>query len=155
MATKSGTARGVVLSIGGSGSSGETFTPVAQLKSWEFSGKKWSFADVTNGDSPAVGPGVLEESIPNKLSPGEMALAGVYLPGDAGYLALQAAHNSGALTDFKVQLPKIGSQATSGNLYAFQAYVQDDPLPDMQFDKEMTFKTTLKLNSLITVTVGS
>lgn len=154
MSTTAGTARGVVLSVGSGGTS-ETFTSVAQLKSWEFNGKKWSFADVTNGDSPAVGPGVLEESVPNKLSPGEMAIAGVYLPGDAGYTALQAAHNSGKLCDFKLQLPVIGSQSTAGNLYTFKAYVQDDPLPDLQFDKEMTFKTTLKLNSLISFTAGS
>ena len=76
MSTSTGfTGKGTVLSLGPA----TTFTPVGQIKTVQFNGQKWSFDDITNLNSPAVGPGVLEEAMPSKLSPGELAI-GRYLP---------------------------------------------------------------------------
>ena len=80
---------------------------------------------------------------------------GVFLPADAGQLALAAAFATGALADFKLQLPIGPAQTTTGNLYAFSGYVQDFPSPDVQFDKTVTFKVTVKLNTVLTVTPGT
>jgi hypothetical protein len=152
--TKASTGRGTVLSIG-SGGTGETYLPILQVKTWQPSGQQWKFDDVTNGNSPVAGAGVLEEAIPATLSAGTWAIGGVFLPTDPGQLALATAFANGTLADFQLQLPASAAQPTKGNLYAFSAYVQDMPLPDLQFDKAQTFKCTLKINTLITVTAGS
>jgi hypothetical protein len=46
-------------------------------------------------------------------------------------------------------------QTTAGNLYAFSGYVQEFPAPDVQFDKVVNFKVTIKLTTVITLTQGS
>jgi hypothetical protein len=145
------TGKGTVLSLGPA----TTLTPVGQIKTVQFNGQKWSFDDITNLNSPAVGPGVLEEAMPSKLSPGELAMAGIFLPGDAGQQALETAFQSGSLENFTVQLPKGPGQTTSGNLYAFSGYVQEFPAPDVQFDKVVNFKCTIKLTTVIALTQGS
>jgi hypothetical protein len=153
-ASKGFTGKGTVLSIGVAGSP-ETFVAIAQLKTLQLSGQKISFDDVTNLDSPQLGGGVLEESIPAKASPGELAMAGIFVPTDSGQKDIEAAFSAGTLTDFTVQLPKGPGQTATGNLYAFSGYVQDLLVPDIQFDKTLTFKTTVKLNTVITKTLGT
>jgi hypothetical protein len=153
-ASKGFTGKGTIFSIGVAGSP-ETFTAVAQVKTPQLSGQKASYDDITNLDSPQSGAAIVEEALPAKMSPGEIALAGIFLPGDAGQTALGSAFASQALTDFKLQLPKAPGQTTSGNLYAFSGYVQDYPAPEVSFDKTVTFKCTIKLNTLLTVTPGS
>jgi|SRR5215472_11207170 len=154
-ATKGFTGKGATFSIGTTPSPASTFTVIAQLKTLAFSGQKWSFDDITCLSSPVVGAGVLEESLPTKVSPGELAIAGVFLPSDAGQPLLLAAFNSGGLNDFKVQLPVGPGQTTTGNLYTFSGYVQDMPTPDIQVDKAINFKATIKLNTLLTLTPGT
>jgi hypothetical protein len=154
--SKGYTGKGTVLSIG-SGGAGETFTPIAQLKTGQFSGQKMNFDDITNFDSPQMGSSgvAMKESLPSSADPGTLAIAGVFLPGDTGYTALDAAYQAGTLTDFKIQLQKGPGQATTGNLYVFSAYVMERPLPDLQWDKVLGFKATLQIQGDITVTVGS
>ncbi|HEV2324561.1 MAG TPA: hypothetical protein VGS10_11480 [Terracidiphilus sp.] len=150
--SKGFTGRGTVLSMGVSPAS--TFTPVAQVKTWQFAGQKWSYDDLTNGNSPAVGPGVQKESIPSVVDPGEISIGGVYLASDAGQAMLATAFNSGVLYDFKLQLPPAPGE-TTGELKTFSGYVEDPAYPDIQFDKTLTFKTTIKLNTMVTTTAGS
>ncbi len=154
MSTSGYTGKGTVLSIG-SALTTPTYTPVAQVKTYQFSGQTWKFEDVTNNDSTAAGPGVIEEFVPTVVSGGTMAISGVYAPDDIGRDALAAAFASGSLLPYKLQLPVGPTQTTAGNLFAFNAYVQEMPLPDVQFDKAMTFKCTLKIDSVITVTKGT
>jgi hypothetical protein len=151
--SKGYTGRGTSLSMGASPA--VTFTKVAQVKTFQYNGQKWSFDDITNSDSPAVGPGVLKESIPNTVEPGECAIAGIYLPSDAGQEMLATAFNSGVLYDFKMQLPVGPGQSTAGNLMTFSGYIEDPALPDVQFDKSLTFKATIHLTTLVDVTPGS
>jgi hypothetical protein len=152
--SKGFTGKGATLLIG-TGGTGETFTSIAQVKNPQLSGQTWSFDDITNLQSPAVGPGVLEESIPNKMSPGKLDFDGVFLPGDAGQTALGTAFATGALTDFKLQLPCGPGQTTNGNLYTFSGYVVDYPAPQISFDKTVTFKTSIKLNTTLGFTPGA
>ncbi len=148
------TGKGTVLSIG-SALTTPTYTPVAQIKTFQFAGQVWKFDDVTNADSTAAGSGVVEEAIPTVMSGGTMAISGVYAPDDTGRDALATAFGAGTLLPYKLQLPVGPGQTTTGNLFAFNAYVQDMPLPDVQFDKSMTFKCTLKIDGVITVTKGT
>jgi hypothetical protein len=132
-------------------------TPVAQLKTLQFAGQKLNFEDITNLDSPALGTSdvAVKESIPASADPGTMALAGIFIPSDAGYTALNTAYANAALTSFTVQLPKGPGQTTKGNLYSFSGYVTEEPNPDIQFDKTLTWKTTLQITGPITLTPGS
>jgi hypothetical protein len=152
-ASKGYIGKGTVVSVG-VGSGPETWTPIAQLKTAQFGGQKMNFEDVTNLDSAAVGATVLKEQMPTTADAGTIALGGIFLPSDAGQLALATAYN-GALTDFKVQLPKGPGQSTTGNLYAFSGYVSEQVIPDIQFDKVLTFKATVTLTTPITITPGT
>ena len=153
-AIKPNTGTKTTLSIGSGGGS-ETFTVVAQIKTFSFAGQTWTFDETTALDSPAFGDGgVLKQYRGTEFDPGTMALGGVYAPSDAGQLALTAAFRTGLLTDFKLTLPLGPGQTVSGNVFAFSAYVQDNPLPDIS-SKVLTFKATLKLNTDIVITLGS
>jgi len=145
------TGKGTTLSMGPAA----VYTAVGQIKTIQFNGQKWSFDDVTNLNSPVVGVGVLEEALPAKMSPGELAVGGIFLPADPGQEALNTAFQAGTLENFKVQLPMGPGQTTAGNLYAFSGYIQEFPAPDVQFDKIVNFKVTIKLATVITLTPGS
>lgn len=151
--SKGFTGRGTTLSMGASPAN--VYTKVAQVKTFQFSGQKWSFDDITNSDSPAVGNGVLKEPLPSEVDPGEISIGGVYLPSDAGQAMLATAFNSGNLYDFELQLPIGPGQTTTGNLMKFSGYIEDPALPDVQFDKSLTFKGTVKLTTLVAITAGS
>lgn len=145
------TSRGTTLSIG----SGTPVT-IMQVKQFSFSGVAAKYEDATNLNSPSVGAAVLEEAIPGTVSPGTATISGQFLPTDAGQTALLTAYDAQTLASFSLQLPKAPGQTTTGNLFAFSAYVQDMPLPDtLDVGKPITFKVTLKLNSIITITPGS
>ena len=154
MTTKAATGAGAVLSI----EVGSTWTPILQLnKPMQFSGQKWQYEDVTNFGSPIFGAGLVKESLPVLVDPGEASCEGLFLPADPGQLGVAAAFAAGTLASFKLQLAvdTVGGQTTAGNLYAFSAFVQENPLPEVPFDKSMTIKISLKLNTAITVTQGS
>lgn len=155
-ASKGMTGRGTILSIGIAGSP-ETFTPVLQLRTFQPSGQSAKYEDLTNADSPtnANGNVVVEETLPTTISPGTYAFGGVFLPSDPGQLALLTAFETQALTDFKLQLLKGPGQAATGNLYAFSGYVQDMPLPDVDYSKIATFKVTIKITGVIARTPGA
>lgn len=152
MATKAFTGRGTELLVGNANVS------VMQIKSVQWTAPKWTFDDITNWNSPEVGAGVIRESVPTVLEPGEFTGQGIYLPSDTGRTALTDAFANAAITTFQVQLPidTAGGQANVGDLYSFTGYVEDQPLPDgIMVDKAVTYKLTVKINSVITYTPGS
>jgi hypothetical protein len=155
MATKGSTGKGAILSIG-NGGSGETFTPVMQLKQIEISGQTIKFDDQTNLGSPAQGAVTLEEALPTTASPGQVKISGIFLPTDPGQTSLASAYLSAALTDFKLTFPLFPGQTTSGMVFAFSGWVQDMPnAVSIDFSKTILFSTTIKLNTPITVTAGA
>lgn len=153
MSTKAITGKGTVLSmlVGG------TPTPILQVKTWQFSGQQAKYEDISNADSPTTDGGacIVEESVPTTISAGQLSVSGIYLASDPGQAALATAFNQQTLTDFTLQLPKASGQMTKGNLFTFSAYVQDMPLPDLDYSKAATFKVALKITGLIEVTPGS
>ena len=156
MASKGFIGKGTIFSIG-SGGAGETFTPVAQLKTAQWGGQKINFEDISNLDSPVLGTSSipLKENMPATGDPGTVDVAGIFLPGDLGQLAVAALWESLRIADFKVQLPKGPTQTVAGNLYTFSGYLAENPLPDIQWDKVVTIKMKIQLASDITLTAGS
>ena len=146
-ASKGFIGRGTVVSIGVAGTP-ETFTPVAQLRTAQFNGQKLNFEDITNLDSPLVNSTVLKEQMPATADAGMLEISGIFLPSDAGQMAVAAAYGAQDPTDFKVQMPKGPGQQT-GNLYTFSGYVAEQPLPDIQFDKVVTIKFRVQLTTPI------
>lgn len=142
-ASKGFTGKGTVFSS--ATTSTGTFTPVAQLKTVQFGGRKVNFDDISNLGSPLMGTSAvpLKESMPATADPGTLDLAGIFLPGDAGKQALDLGFSSQELLYFKVQLPLGPGQSTAGNLYAFNGYIAEDPLPDIQWDKVTTMKVNI------------
>ncbi len=132
-------------------------TALAQVKTLQLSGQKVSYDDISNLDTPVLGTSAvqLKETLPATAEPGTLALAGVSLPAAAGYVALAAAYESQALSTFTIQLPKGPGQTTAGNLFTFSGYVSEMPTPDVQWDKTLTFKCTIELNTDVAVTPGS
>jgi hypothetical protein len=151
-ASKAGTGAGAVLNIN---TVSTTYVPIAQLKSFQFTGQKWSTDDVTNTGSPAVGVGVIKEITPSVLDYGEMTLSGVWLYSDTGQQTLLANFQDGAITNFKCVLAYVEGESTVHTEYDFSAYITDMPAPDITFDKALTFKANLKLNSIPTITTGA
>jgi hypothetical protein len=153
MASKGQTGNGTVLSIGTGTGTPETFTPIVQMRSWQFSGQEAKYEDLTNADSPTLiaGGPVVEESIPSVLQPGTMAVSGIFVADDPGRTALVTAYNAQTLHNFKLQL-KAPAGKTTGILYAFAAYVQGQSLPDLDYSKISTIKVTLKISGTITET---
>lgn len=152
MATKATTGKSAILAIG----SGESPTPVLQVKTWSFSGQQAKYDDTTNAGSPAQGAAVMEEAIPSTVSPGQLTVSGVFLPTDPGQESLASAFLSQALTSFTFTFPLFPGQTTTGNSYAFSGYVQDMPnAVDVDYSKAINFKTTIKIQGPITVTAGS
>jgi hypothetical protein len=145
--------RGTIVSIGVNGTP-ETFTAVAQMRTAQFNGQKINFEDISNLDSPLVNNTLLKEIMPATADAGTLDITGIFLPSDQGQLAVAAAYGGG-LTDFTVQLPKGPGQVTKGNSYAFSGYVAEMPIPDVQFDKVVTIKFKIQLQTVITPTPGS
>ena len=132
-------------------------TAVAQVKTLQFNGQKVAYEDISNLDSGTLGSSsvVLKEKLPTTAEPGTLAIGGIYLPMDSGYQALAAAYESQAVTTFTIQATKGPGQTTAGNLFTFSGYVSEMPNPDIQWDKTLTFKTSIELTTEIVVTVGS
>ncbi len=132
-------------------------TAVAQLKTAQWGGQKINFEDISNLGSSPLGTSsvILKEQMPVTADAGTMDLAGIFLPADAGKVALDAAWESQALTAFTVLLPKGPGQTTAGNSYAFSGYIAENPLPDVQWDKILTFKVKIQLTTEVVLTPGS
>jgi hypothetical protein len=133
-----------------------TGVAVLQLKDFTVPEQKWSYDDITNTSSPAIGVGVLKESLATLVDPGEFTATGIFLPSDPGIIALQTAFQTGLANAFQIQLKPISGQSTTGNVYAFNAYVQTNPVPSgVSAEKAVTVKISLKLDSVMTVLAGS
>lgn len=140
--TKALTGKGTILNIG------STPVEVGEIKSIKLSGRKNNTEDVTNMDSTQM------EFISTIADPGQWALEGNRVPGDAGQVAMEAAFSSGAITPFTIVLPKATGQVTSGDKYTFNALVME---VDYAFEptKADSFSATLKVSGAMTFVPGA
>jgi len=127
-----------------------TWTIISEITEFSQSGKANKTATATNLQSTA------EEFINVIGSAGNFAMTFNRVSSDVGQAALVSAFNSKALTMFQIQLPKAGTQTTTGDKYAFSALVEQmDDLTSVSADKQIQSKATLKVSGSITFTVGS
>jgi predicted secreted protein len=146
MASKARTALGVVLSIS---ATGETFVPIAEIQSVKQSGRKAETEDVTSFDSTR------REYITTIADDGEFDLAGIYVPGDVGQVALEAAFTAATAKDFKVVLPKTSAQTVTGDTITFTAVITELNNLDLDPTKAMKFSSKLKVTGAISIVLGS
>jgi hypothetical protein len=154
MATKAVTGRGTIFSITTAGGSPAT-VPVLNMKTYAFSGQTLKFDDISNLNSSVNGGVIVDESLPATEDPGTFTATGIWIPSDPGQEALAAAWASHSLNTYTVQAPIAGAQTTTGNLYTMTGFLQDNPLPDLDYSKAVTIKFTVKLNSAVVTTQGS
>jgi hypothetical protein len=128
------------------GTTGSSYTNVAQLKKFSFSGLKVEFEDITNLDSPAPGGAVFKEWLKVLVDGGSIKFDGVLNPADPSTQSLQvnqAAAPANALNYWKIVL----SNGTSN--IVFQAYVEEFTLQN-EFNKAVPFTGGLKIVGPIT-----
>jgi predicted secreted protein len=147
--SKAFTGKGTVFSIGTAGST-PTYTAVAELKTFAFTGTKNDTEDVTNSDSA----GRYREYLVTLADAGEISISGNYVASDTGQIAFSAAFESAARRPFKIQLPLAPGQTTLGDTITFLGYVIGDDL-DIQYDKAVTFASKIKITGARTFTTGS
>ena len=147
--SKAFSGKGTVFSIGTSGLT-PTYSAVAELKTFSFSGSKNDTEDVTNSDSA----GRAREFIVTLLDAGEISLSGNYVASDAGQVALTAAFNSGAILPYKIQLPVAPNQTTSGDVITFIGLMVENDL-NLSFDKAIAFSAKIRISGITTYTSGS
>lgn len=128
------------------GAAGSSYTNVAQLKKFTFSGIKAEFEDITNMDSPTIGGAVFKEWLKILLDGGSIKLDGILNPADPTMQALltnlEAAGNT-ALNYWKITL----SNGTSTLI--FQAYVEEFTI-GIEYNKALTFTGSLKVVGTVT-----
>ena len=133
-----------------------TGVAILQLKEFSIPEQTWKYDSVTNTGSPVIGVGVMEENLPTTVDPGIFTATGIFLPSDAGQIAMQTAFATGLANSFQVQLKPIAGQSTTGNTYAFTGFVSKDPVPtNIDASKAATIKVEIKLDSLMTVATGA
>ena len=145
--SSAGIGLGTILSIGTTGGT-PTFTTVGEVKSFSQSGRQVSTEDVTNMQSSA------KEFIPTLVDSGTWDITGNRVSSDAGQVAMEAAFQGLTVLPFKIQLPKTSTQNSTGDLFTFNALVQELDYT-VGVDKATTFSCKLKVSGLIALTIGS
>lgn len=141
--SKAQAGRGSTLSIGA------TPTEIGECSDVPFTRPEWDFVDVTNLDS-----GSDQEMLPTIRKAASFTVKGNRVSSDAGQLAVETAYGSGALTAFTLQLPKTAAQTSTGDKYAFNAFVKSSSF-DVTPTKQVEFSIALQTSGPITFTAGS
>lgn len=131
------------------GSTGSpTWTTVGEMTSVNLTGRQAVTEETTNFQSSG------KEFLPTVIDYGTWEFTGNRVGGDAGQVALESAFTGLALKQFKITLPKSGAQASTGDIFAFSALIEEI---DYNVDATKVVKMTgkLKISGAITVTAGS
>jgi TP901-1 family phage major tail protein len=132
MATRARRAQGTLLKIGDGATSGEAFTPIAELTSIQTS-MEADDLDASNHDTPSA----WKEFIPG-MKEGTIDIEGNFIPGDASQIALHNAFIDGLVHNFQLIYP-------TDPLY--QMHVAATVLElsvDAPADEKLSFSTTIK-----------
>jgi hypothetical protein len=141
--SKAQAGRGSLLSIG------STPTPIGEVADVPFNRPEWETIDITNFDS-----GIDEEQLVTIRRATTFSVTGNRVAADAGQLAVEAAYQSGVLTDFSFTLPKTPIQTTSGDKYTFKAYVKGSNFKVSPTNK-IEFTLNLQTSGPVTPTPGT
>jgi len=104
---------------------GTTYTTIAEVKSFQQSGSKQDYDDITNMDSASS----FREYLPTLNDSGEVGFELLMYPGNANQQQLRTDFNNQTLLYWKILL----SNGTNG--VSFQAYVQSPGDVDVKVDK--------------------
>lgn len=107
---------------------GVTYTSVAQLRKFAFSGLKSTVEDITNCDSPSA----FMEVLPTIINPGDMSYDGILNPTDPTTVGLSTKLQQQTLTYFKLTL-------IDGSSYTFTGYVTEHVPVQVDYSKALTF----------------
>ena len=110
--------KGTLLQINTGTASIPTWTTVVENVDINPTGYENKTGDASNLQSTAA------ERITEFTDGGVWEIAGNYVSTDTGQAAMQAAFVSGALKSFKVILPKLTGQTTTGDSFAFSGIVR-------------------------------
>lgn len=149
-ATNGISAKGTILSFAVGATGTLTYTPIAAIRTINYSGSKLGMIDVTNMDSP----GNYKEQIPSIFDGGDLTVEGVYESGETGRVAAIAAYTGRQLCTFKVQMPLASGQTTTGDTVTFEGYFSSFGT-SFDYSKEITFSATISITGPVTYTTGS
>ena len=140
--------KGSKLSINTGTSAAPTWTAFGKILDIGQSGRQVGTEETTDMDSTS------RTYIGTLLDNGSWKIDFIRVGSDVGQVALETAFASAATTQFKVELPKVSGQTTSGDTYTFDAIVTDCNY-SLPLDKKVSGSTTLKVSGDLTLTAGA
>jgi hypothetical protein len=129
-----------------------SYSNIGSVVSFTSPNQSVSFDDITNLQSPAIGPGIYKEQIPTMVDPGKFSATCIYYAQAAGgYANLVTAFQSLSLYDFKaVIVPTYGSDQTT---YQFSGYVSDFPqVKTVSASKHLEFDLNVTISGAVVST---
>lgn len=123
---------------------GVTYVNVAQLQRFAPAGSRQTIVDQTNISTPDN----FARALAVRVDPGELDMAGVLDPSNAGIVQLGTFHASMALAYCKVTL-------SDGSVFTFQGYVSEYVPFTVSFDKVLAFTGKLRVSGGITGPSGA
>jgi hypothetical protein len=140
MTTTAYPGRGSTLANGGT--AGSSYTTLAQLKKFAFSGLKAESDDITNLSSPTIN----KEWLKTIVDSDNVTFTGVLNPADPTYESLLAnlyTAGQAATNYWQITL-------TDGSVLTFQGFVLDFKPADVEYNKALSFTGTLKITGQVT-----
>lgn len=155
---------GTVVSISnapnlGTGGS-ETFLPITEILTVDFSGAKRTVLDTTNMNSVFTSGSVSStyaEKLDTIADAGSVKLTMNRIPNDPGQLQLATAFALGGKWSFTVQLPpnKLVGQITTGDLYSFTSIITGGPEFTLDPQKVSVLSYSLDISGPLGFTAGN
>jgi predicted secreted protein len=130
-------------SLASGGTSGASYTAIAQLKKFNFGGLKADFDEITNLQSPTI----YKEWMKTTVDGADITFDGVLNPTDPTTQSLLTnigTSGSSALFDWKIT-------TTDGSIFTFQGYVGEFKF-GAEYNKAITFSGSIKVVGAITAT---
>lgn len=130
------------------GSSGSSYTNIAQVKNVKLPIGKMKEDDITNFDSPAVGGGaVYQEIIKTMVEADSVTFDIVFSPTDPTQQAVAA--NLQASPTTALNYWRLTTQ--DGTTFVFQGFIAGDEL-DLNYDKAVVGKASIRVSGPMTIT---
>ena len=129
------------------------YSNIGPVVSFNTPNQKWSFDEITNLQSPTIGPGVFQERIPTEVDPGTITATLIYYNSNinTGYANVVSAFQSGSLYDFQTII--VGNYGANTATFSFSGYVTDFPSPkNVTVNKHLEYDLMVQLSGAVTTT---
>ncbi len=121
---------------------GVTYSNVAQLQKFSFSGLKATLEDITNIDSPSA----FKEFLPTIVDPGDVSFDGILDPQNTTIEGLTTLLQNFTKTFFKIIL-------SEGTFMTFTGYVVEYVPASVDYAKAITFSGKIQITGPVTTTI--